>query len=96
MPVQVIKKAQRLPDGHIPGVGAPQLFPKVVHHLTLQERVKLNELGKHRAEAHRRLSWCNLQTKRLMETMGLDQKKNYKFMPDGEVHEIGSWQPRYD
>jgi len=87
--MQVIKRAERLPNGRVKGVGPPRLVMRVIGRIGPVEQAKVQEI-------HLKRMALNREMTKLLESMGLDTKKNYKFTPNGDIVEIGNWNPVYD
>ena len=87
--MQVIKRAERLPNGRVKGVGPPRLVMRVIGRIGPVEKAKVQEIHLKRRELDR-------QMKALLVSLGLDPHKQYKFTTEGDVVEIGNWKPIYD
>ena len=86
--VQILKRAERLPNGRVRGVAPPRLEHRVVRVLSVSEQVEFQSIQMQEAEVKRkwRVFWNKI---------GLDPKRAYKFKPTGEVVDIGNPLPRY-
>ena len=88
MSPQIIRKAERLPNGRIVGAAPPVLAPRVLRMLSVQEQAKLYEL-----EARRRA--IQRESMKFLASLGLNPRGEYIFRKDGSVIERGNWQPLY-
>lgn len=86
--MQLLKRAERLPNGRIKGVAPPQLWPKVMRRLTANEMAQILAMQERVVEMQRK-------QRALMVSLGLDPRRRYRLTEQGEVIEIGSHIPKY-
>lgn len=86
--MNIIQKAERLPNGRVKGVAPPQLWPKVARRLSQEERLRLETIREEQVAVNRKML-------RFFEEMGLDPRKPYRFTKDGDVIEVGKHVARY-
>lgn len=86
--VQVIRKAERLPNGRVKGYSPAQLWPKVVMVLKSQDQAQFFMLTQQAIDLKQK-------QRELFLRLGLDPKKTYRISKNGEVIEIGQHIPRY-
>ena len=97
--VQIIRRAQRAPNGRVIDrnlltgerivLAPPRLVPTVVKVLTLGEQIEAENMRQQQVEL--RLKWHAFWRR-----LGLDPKKTYRMNPKtGEVIEIGRNTPHY-
>ena len=94
--VQVIRRAERLPNGRILAnrngrkiVAPPLLSHPVVAHLTVGQQIKVQELTMREAQVHR-------EKVAFVISLGLDPKGAYRFGPNGEVVALTKTKAFYD
>ena len=96
--MQVIKKAERGAngrilhnrDGGIPHMVAPSLLvPRVLKRLSVMEQARITGLQFRQQEINREM-------RAVLERLGLDPGRPYKFTKDGEVIDISKRQPVYE
>ena len=84
----IIKRAERLPNGRIKGVGPPRLVPTVVRHLSTAQMFELQTI-------HAKQRAVSAEMRRFLAELGLDYRRNYRFRGNGEVREVGRNTPVY-
>ena len=85
---QIIKRAERLPNGRIKGEGPPRLVPRVVKKLSTMELSQIQAIQLQKLELDKRM-W------RLLKDWGLNPKAPYRINGNGEVISVGNWKPIY-
>lgn len=88
MPLQVIRKAERYPNGRIAGASPPQLIPKVLRMLSVAEQAKMLVIQAKREAVQR-------ESIEFLAGLGLDPRGQYVFHKTGAVTERGRYRPRY-
>lgn len=85
---QIIRKAERLPNGRIKGVSPPVLYPRVLKHLTTEQVAVLQGIHFQKMELNKKM-W------KLLDGWGLDPRRPYRINGNGDVVEIGQHTPKY-
>ncbi len=86
--VTLLKKAERLPNGEVKGIAPSQLYPKVVRRLTAFERMTIESVRAEQLAVTKKML-------KVLADLGLDPTKPYRFTDNGDVVEIGKYEPRY-
>mgnify|MGYP001604768708 CR=1 FL=1 len=94
--VQVIRRAERLPNGRILHnrngrqiVAPPALSHAVVAHLTMGQQIRVQELTMRELQLQR-------EKRAFLFSLGLDPNGVYRFQPSGEVIQLNKVKPHYD
>ena len=85
---QVIRRAERMPDGRIKGVSPPILHPKVVRHLTTAQLIEIQGIQLQKVELNKKM-W------RLLYSWGLNPRVRYRVNGNGDVIKIGNYTAKY-
>ena len=86
--VEILKMAERMPNGRVKGVAPAQLWPKIVRHLSVQELAQIESVRAMQVEVNRKM-------KRLLSSLGLDSRRPYRFDQNGDVIEVGAHKAVY-
>lgn len=85
---QVIRKAERYPNGRIAGAAPPVLIPRIWRMLTPTEYAAMLALTEKRQAVER-------ESMAFLASLGLDPRGQYVFHKSGAVTERGRYRPRY-
>lgn len=88
MAIQVIKRAERLPNGRVRGVAPPQLFPNIVRRLSVAEQVEM-------AGIQEQMNALVRKRRAFFVRLGLDPRRSFWINNRGEVIDVGEPTPRY-
>ena len=88
MALQIIRKAERYPNGRIAGVGPPKLVPRVLRMMTVAEQTKLLLIHAKRETVQR-------ESMEFLASLGLNPRGQYVFHKTGAVTERGRHKPFY-
>ena len=88
MALQLLRRAERFPNGRIKGAAPPVLVPKVIRRLSAADLAKVQGVRLEQLEVRRKMLV-------LLHSLGLDPSRSYEFKPSGEVIEVGRYSPRY-
>lgn len=88
MALQVIRKAERYPNGRIAGASPPLLIPRVLRMMTPAEQIKLYMIQAKREAVQR-------ESMEFLVSLGLEPRGQYVFHKTGAVTERGRYRPRY-
>jgi hypothetical protein len=85
---QIIRRAERLPNGRVKGESPPILIPRVLRMMTPLEQIRLRSIEEKRRAVFR-------ESRAFLVSLGLDPKGEYVFHTSGAVTERGRWRPIY-
>jgi len=84
----ILQKAPRDENGRVPGVSPPRLSHTIVHWMSVQQQVEMQEIAY-------RFKELTDRRKTLYASMGLDPRESYKFNNDGTVVIMGKHTAHY-